>query len=1855
MTKRALIAVMAVLIAGLALTPVAQAAHPYLYYGPIDGSGNTEPETTWSSLYQVADNFDEYLGGMMTPTTGTTSGCNLWIGQCGQPALWQSTAGQQGPTWIGTNNGTTGIIKGAGWAYTGSGSIDDRKISMLDEVLSPASCLDGLILNTINTIRSVQASNLTYTLNNELTLYNIRIQASVSVGTIDQTQTITTGGSTSPIPVTYFLGTLTTIPPQAIPNLWKTDKSLLRAANRYVRDAAVNMSAAYMTIGDARLTNYWQSLMGKMGATAVTVMLPSLLAGIKSDTDTLYAADLGEAVRIALGVAMSKVQVIPGDPADKTATLCNPWGTIPDLAQSVTVNVDTIGAVTVNITTGGQNICNTLADFAGKFSVGFGKYQSAVTYLATDGVGNLNGDGQTNSASYAAAAEDTNAYLQNESARPNFVPGTVADPPTGLVYGQTQDLTAAPTYNGGTAGIGYQWKDSPDGVTYTSILFANGPTYSAPINFYSFGTDLNQRYYKCEVNVNCGGTPYNQETNAVTISGTTPPPITFADPTGAGNYIPGGSATLGYTTSVGAGGPLTYQWQKFDGADWVDLAGRVQSTLTIVPIAVASAGDYRLVAFNTVAKSDAEKANPMYWEVSNPITIAVAPEITITAQPEGADLAIAGNHTMTVAASVTSGVLGFQWQRNLGFGWQDIVGENTDTYTLTGVTVNEAGRYRVKLTNVEPTYGTYSVFSNAATVNVASGAVYLVDPTADGATEDGLTWPTAFKTLQPAIDAAANDVAGNGGEVWVAGGSAGAPIVYGEERTEAWGSLSVTGSLVMKSNVAMFGGFEGYRAGAGEQETTRRDRNRFANPAVIDGSVARAGLPAYHVIVFGTSTGPSTNAAIDGFSITGGNAAGEAGDYHTWRGGAIYNWQSTPKIANCFFYGNSAAVSGGAVSNETNGASGAGAQFINCVFNGNTAFRLADSDGNAIRGGGAVFNNSANAVFTWCTLSGNVADPAGYALFGPGSGAVYNWDSSAVLSSSVFWGNTGGDLEDDVTYGSPKASAVAYTNALISSMVQQADGSWLYSAPAVAAGTGNISADPLFTNGLPPVNDFTLLAGSPSIDTGDPVLAGDDIRGVGRPINGGVAAVADMGAYELSPNGPAPVCLTQTINVAPGTVSITDPLDVFDATNSVVEGGIASIEIVPNSFDCANIPLVANGVTINVTDLLGRVGSCSADVNVFEDTPPTAVAVPITVTLDATGAYTLVQTDIEALGLGSTDNCTIDWAASTASPDTFSCAETTTPVSVTITVRDQNSNSATASALVTVIDDTKPVGAGGNVIDVDLSSVGEYTLTFSDKVALGAGSTDACGINYTATSVSPASFSCADLAGPVSVTLTPVDNNGNVGDPVVSTVNVHDVTKGTMNGIVFQNFVKDLGAYTELQALAGVTANDLCYGDITASITVTATDEALNPVAFPIPDTAAVYPAVFTLTYTATDGEGNALPLTTTLTLVDNFPPVITIIGETALTLECQDVYSDLGATCLDTESGDLTAFIGVSGLPVPTGTPGIYNVTYSVLDPISGVVAQAVRVVTVEDNSVPVITLNGNSTMGWQINTVFIDPLYTATDACAGDLSGAVTVTGAVDSNIAGSYTLTYNVTDGYNAAVPVVRTVIVGDLVNWTTQPVGGDLYSDAPVSAPLIITAVFENGVLPTTYQWFGKVGASIFPIGAPAAIPVGNTLVGAVPANALPAGTYEVFAVVNDATGANASALATVRFGTHMAVTTDLAPLSVLEADNATWPIAVANGIGDLSYQWFYNSAKAMAPLADGGGITGTNTNTLSFAPFTAALAGSYQVEVSDANETITVGPAALTVGSAVPVGGALGLAALAAMTALGGAVSIRRRK
>jgi len=217
----------------------------------------------------------------------------------------------------------------------------------------------------------------------------------------------------------------------------------------------------------------------------------------------------------------------------------------------------------------------------------------------------------------------------------------------------------------------------------------------------------------------------------------------------------------------------------------------------------------------------------------------------------------------------------------------------------------------------------------------------------------------------------------------------------------------------------------------------------------------------------------------------------------------------------------------------------------------------------------------------------------------------------------------------------------------------------------------------------------------------------------------------------------------------------------------------------------------------------------------------------------------------------------------------------------------------------------------------------------------------------------------------------------------------------------------------------------------------------------------------------------------------DNIKPTITIMGNALVTIAAGTTYTDQGATAADDIDGDITKQIVPSGT-VNTAIPGTYTITYTVTD-AAGNTGTASRTVKVVDQTNPVITLNGNATLYTTYGETFTDPSVTATDNVDGNISGSVVTTGVVNTEIVGSYTLTYNVKDAAgNNANEVTRTVVVGKATAGITIKNLSQVFNTK--SKEVTITTTPANLNVTVTYN-----GSRINPIGT---------------------GMYEVIATIND---------------------------------------------------------------------------------------------------------------------------------------------
>jgi Secretion system C-terminal sorting domain len=315
--------------------------------------------------------------------------------------------------------------------------------------------------------------------------------------------------------------------------------------------------------------------------------------------------------------------------------------------------------------------------------------------------------------------------------------------------------------------------------------------------------------------------------------------------------------------------------------------------------------------------------------------------------------------------------------------------------------------------------------------------VIYVDSAVVGGAHDGTSWANAFTSFQDGIDAA---VAGN--VVWVAKGS------Y---------QPSLGNSFSMKSGVKIFGGFA-------NTATDFSERNPGMNPVILYGNnesvISNANVDA--------------DAALDGFTITGGNAP--------VFGGGINNNTTSATFTNLVITGNVAAGSGGGVFNT--GASSV--VFINVVISANNGDE-----------GGGMANLNTDVTLTNVTFSGNSSVG--------GAGGFVSFNTSGAITNCLFWGNTG--ATPDISNSGTPVPDITYCF-----------------TQTFVAGTGNITGNfNPFVNDTNPAGEddiymssddgLQLLPCSAAINSGidSTNTATTDIAGQVRFFN---TSTIDIGAYE---------------------------------------------------------------------------------------------------------------------------------------------------------------------------------------------------------------------------------------------------------------------------------------------------------------------------------------------------------------------------------------------------------------------------------------------------------------------------------------------------------------------------------------------------------------------------------------------------------------------------------------------------------------------------------------------------------------------------------------------------------------------
>lgn len=207
----------------------------------------------------------------------------------------------------------------------------------------------------------------------------------------------------------------------------------------------------------------------------------------------------------------------------------------------------------------------------------------------------------------------------------------------------------------------------------------------------------------------------------------------------------------------------------------------------------------------------------------------------------------------------------------------------------------------------------------------------------------------------------------------------------------------------------------------------------------------------------------------------------------------------------------------------------------------------------------------------------------------------------------------------------------------------------------------------------------------------------------------------------------------------------------------------------------------------------------------------------------------------------------------------------------------------------------------------------------------------------------------------------------------------------------------------------------------------------------------------------------------------DGDNPVITLNGADTIYIEQATTpnYVSPGATAMDASQGDITSNINVTS-DVDQTLAGVYYEVYTAADASGNEAMPVTRVVyVVLDQTPPVLTLNGAADITLEVGSSYSELGATATDAKEGNLDGAIIITGNVDVNTLGTYTVTYYVQDNQGNSSTATRTINVVDTEAPVIENVNADKSDPSAWVVEVQLRSIFVDVTATTdNYNSFGN---------------------------------------------------------------------------------------------------------------------------------------------------------------------------------------
>jgi hypothetical protein len=629
-----------------------------------------------------------------------------------------------------------------------------------------------------------------------------------------------------------------------------------------------------------------------------------------------------------------------------------------------------------------------------------------------------------------------------------------------------------------------------------------------------------------------------------------------------------GSSSIALSGTTIAG-DIGFQWQEFDGTDWVNAIGGTGSTTNVyVTPAITLSKQYRCMVTCSGSGLSA---------ITNDVTIN---PVTINAGTISSNKSITCMGSSVILSSVGSSTgtgFTYQWQEFNGSTWINAVGgtgANSLIYTTPALSANKQYRLYVSCSLT----GNYVTTNEVAVTVIAVPSNRLYVTTTGNGTQDGSNWANAIQ-LGDALKNAY--VCTNVNELFIQAGTY--YPKYQSNMTDTIGGLSRFATFYITSGVKIYGGFAG-------TETSLAERNSAniwgANKTILSGDLGIIGNKndnVYHVVYM---INPSASTQLNDLQVAYGYANGAASNDTHGAGIFIDNTNTAtgqlgPQVNKIIVSNNFSASRGGGMYYRLNTNATINFKLTNSVF--------AEDTSNGGFGGGAIRFDGAGGSYTGtdsiinCVFYRNTGEEGGAIKMDHGGSGLFK----TYVINSTFYGNVS-SVGNDLAVWSPSVNGEFYLRNSIcysartlrslssarfyisNSIVNGSNAAGFYNANIINA--GNVKAeDPKFmsianivgADNIWGTSDDGLQISECSnardfgLNTDVPVNIASDITGANRIYNN----VVDMGAYEASTSGNyvlASTNISQTVSVD-GTTQVYNNLSNCELIASITPQGASPV------------------------------------------------------------------------------------------------------------------------------------------------------------------------------------------------------------------------------------------------------------------------------------------------------------------------------------------------------------------------------------------------------------------------------------------------------------------------------------------------------------------------------------------------------------------------------------------------------------------------------------------------------------------------------------------------------------------------